>query len=342
MMTNSKSNVTLSDLAKALGTSPSTVSRALKDHPKISKATKEMVKEMALSMGYVNSVQATIQQNFNNKTIGIIVPSLTLTKYSILIESARQIIEKEGYSMIVACSSESKEQEKNNLQLFESLNLQGIIASLTYEDKNPEYLSKLIKQKPVVLFDRISFELTCNKVMIDHFQVGFRAVQHLLNIGCKRIAHLGGNINCPLTKQIATGYKTGLRNGGIKLESKFEVFSDYLLDDMIKATEIIYSQIEKPDAILVDDILAAQKLISILQTRKINIPEDVAIIAIGDEKDYSYYSPSITTIQLPYSKVGKKAATILFDQINNKNRTLNSEITVEPFHLNIRNSTLRN
>ena len=339
-MSNSKSNVTISDLAKALGTSASTISRALKDHPKISKATKERVKEVALSMGYVNSVQATIQKNFNNKTIGIIVPSLTQTKYSILIESARQVIEKEGYNMIIACSSESKEQEKNNLQLFETLNTQGIIASLTHEDKNPEYLSKLIKQKPIVLFDRISFELTCNKVMIDHFQVGFRAVQHLLNIGCKRIAHLGGNINCPLTKQISTGYKTALRNGGIKLDSKFEVFSDFLIDDTMKAAEIIYSQIEKPDAILVDDILAAQKLISILQTRKINIPNDVAIIAIGDEKDYSYYSPSITTIQLPYSKVGKTAATILIKQL--KNKTQNSEITIEPFHLNIRNSTLRN
>ena len=101
----------------------------------------------------------------------------------------------------------------------------------------------------------------------------------------------------------------------------------------------------RPDNIastLVDDVQAAQKLISILQARKISIPKDVAVIAIGDEKDYSYYSPSITTIQMPYTKVGTKAANILMRQIENPSSESTDEIIVEPFDLKIRNSTLKN
>ncbi len=341
-MNTKKNNITISDLAKALGTTSSTVSRALNNHPKISNATKKKVREVAFNMGYINSIQAAIQNNYNNKTVGIIVPTLAQTKYNIMLESARKTLENEGYNVIISCSSESTEQEQSIVRLFETLNIQGVIASLTYNDKKPAYFKALSEHKPLVLFDRISFELTCNKVMIDHFQAGFRAVQHLLNNGCKRIAHLGGNYNCPLSRQIARGYKTAIKNGGQTANPKLEVFSDYLLEDVMAAIDIIFSQKEKPDAILIDDILAAQKLTSILQTRKILIPEDIAIIAIGDEKDYSYYSPSLTTIQLPYSKVGTSAATMLIKQLKEKSGIQKNEIVVEPFHLNIRNSTLRN
>jgi len=336
-----KENVTISDLAKALGTSASTVSRALNDHPKISQATKDKVKKIALSMGYVHSIKAAIQSNFSSNTIGIIVPSFSQKKYNILIESAREVLEAAGYNVVISCSSEQPEQDENLVQLFSSLNFLGIIGSFNFKDKNPSYLQSFVKEKPLVLFDKISFELQCGKVMIDHFQAGFRAVQHLLNNGCRNIAHLGGNINCQLTKQISTGYKTAVRNGGMQINKKMEVFSDFLLEDVLKATEIIFSQKDKPDGILVDDILSAQKLISILQNRKIRIPEDVAVIAISDEDDYSYFTPSITTIQFPYSVLGQKAASILLKQISKEDYTQDNEVIVEPFNLNIRNSSLK-
>jgi LacI family transcriptional regulator len=336
-----KENVTISDLAKALGTSASTVSRALNDHPKISQATKERVKKVALSMGYVHSIKAAIQNNFSSNTIGIIVPSFSQKKYNILVESARKVLESAGYNVIISCTSEQSRQDENLVQLFKSLNLLGIIGSFNFKEKNPAYLQSFLKEKPLVLFDRISFELQCGKVMIDHFQAGFRAVQHLLNNGCRSIAHLGGNINCPLIKQISTGYKTAMRNGGIAVNKKLEVFSDFLLEDVLKATEIIFFQKEKPDGILVDDILSAQKLISILQNRKIRVPEDVAVIAISDECDYSYFTPSITTIQFSYSDLGQKAASILLKQLSDESYIPNNEVIVEPFNLNIRNSTLK-
>lgn len=335
-----KNNITVNDLAKAIGTSASTVSRALNDHPKISQAMKEKVRNMALKMGYTQGQLPILQKNMNTNRISIVVPALTQTKYAILVESARKILEESGFECLLLCTSESEAKEKKHINYLNQLNIAGVIGSLTYENKNPKHYVQLAQTKPLVLFDRISFEMPCNKIMIDHFQAGFRAVQHLLNIGSKNIAHIGGNINCPLTKQIATGYKTALRNGGLKTNPKFELFSDHLTDDVIKAAELIYNQKERPDAILIDDILASQKLISMLQTRKIKIPDDVAIVAIGDEKDYSYYSPSITTIQLPYAKVGKKAAEVLLDQINGKGNK-SPELFVEPFNLNIRNSTLR-
>lgn len=341
-MVEKKTNVTLSDLAKALGISSGTVSRALSNHPKISEATKKKVKEVALSMGYVYSIQASIQQNFSYKTIGILVPSFTQNSYIQMVESARKVLESEDYQVIICSSSESAMKEQETLRLFECLNVQGAIVALSFQDKNPEHLHHFVKKKPTVLFHRVSFEASCKKVMIDHFQAGYRAVQHLLNNGYNKIAHLGGNLNCPLTKQISTGYKTAVRNGGFTANPKLELFSDFLFEDVMKAAEIIFSQDEHPDAILVDDVPAAQKLISILQTLKMRIPNDVALIAIGDELDYSYYSPSITTIQLPYLKVGEKAARLLLEQLQNKTGSTANDISIEPFRLSIKNSTLRN
>lgn len=301
---------------------------------------KTKVREMALKMGYIQSIQATIQQNFSNKIVGIIVPTLNNTKYHTIIESAQEVLEQEGYKVIISCSSESSEKEEQILNLFKNINIEGVITSLTLENKKPTYFNDFAQQKPLILFDRINFETPCTKIMIDHFQASFRAVQHLLKNGCNNIAHIGGNIKCPLSKQISTGYKTAIKNSSKTLNPKLEVFSDHLLEDIIKATEIIFSQKEKPDAILIDDMTAAQKLISILKTQKIRVPEDISIIALSDEKDYSYFSPSITTIQLPYSKVGKTAAKKLIEQL--KNKTSKNEIIIEPFHLNIRNSTLKN
>lgn len=341
MAKKKKENTTVHDIAKYLNVSASTVSRALNDHPKISQATKEKVKEVALSLGYVQNISSALRQELIGKTAGIIVPELGQSKYTLMVEACRKVLESNGYQVVVCCSSDSSLKEEKMLKLFENLEVDGVVAALSVEKKNPEYFQVFAGKKPLVLFDRISFEIPCNKVMIDHFQAGFRAVQHLLNIGCKKIAHIGGNINCPLTKQIAAGYKTAARNAGAVTGPKFELFSDYLFDDVIKVVDMVFSGKEKPDALLIDDILSAQKLVSVLLTRQVKIPDDVAVVAIGDEKDYSYYSPSITTIQLPYYKMGEKAAKLLLKQFEDSDKTTNAETVVVPFDLNIRNSTLR-
>lgn len=336
-----KKNITINDLANALKTSPSTVSRALKDHPKISDEMKIKVRNIAVKMGYVHSVQKAIQQGFNNNTIGLILPSVNQTKYKAIIESARKVLEEEGYRVVVSFSSDSAQHEEDLINLYRTLNVKGVILSLTAENKNPKYLNAFIKAAPVVLIDRINFELPCNKIMIDHYQVGFRAVQHLLNIGSMHIAHIGGDISCPLTKQVSAGYKNALRQSNKNINAKLEVFSDNMLADIMKAAEMIYSTPTKPDAILVDDIMAAQKLVSILQARKIKVPEDVAVVAIGDEQDYSFYSPSITTVQLPYSTLGERAARLLLHELRKEKVQSENQTIVEPFNLNIRNSTLK-
>lgn len=340
-MKEKKSNTTVHDIAKKLNISASTVSRALNDHPKISDATKNKVKEMALSLGYAQNISSALRHELIGKTVGIIVPSLNQSKYSFIVESCRTILEEKGYQVLICCSSDKTSQEQHVVRLLENLDVDGVLASLSIEKKNPEYLQLFASKKSLVLFDRINFEIPCNKVMIDHFQAGFRAVQHLLNIGCKKIAHIGGNLNCPLTKQISTGYKTASRNGGLVVEPKFELFSDFLSEDVVKAADLLFKNKVKPDAILVDSILAAQKLVSVLTTRQVRVPDDVAIVAIGDERDYSFYSPSITTIQLPYHKMGAKAANLLLKQLENDDKAFNNETVVIPFDLNIRNSTLK-
>lgn len=339
-MRTKKGNTTVHDIARELNVSASTVSRALNNHPKISEATKSRVKEAALEMGYAQSVSSALRSDLIGKTIGIILPGLHLPKYALMVESARRVFENKGFQVLVCCTSDDAEQEKSILRLFENLNIDGILASLSIANKSHELYKNWVNAKPLVLFDRINFNVNCQRVMVDHFQVGFRAVQHLLNIGCRKIAHIGGDPKCLLTKQISTGYKTAVRNGGIDLDPKLELFSDQIYEDVYRAVEILFKVKNQPDAIIVDDIKAAQKLVSFLVTRQVSIPDQLAIIAIGDELDYSYYSPSITTIQLPYRQLGSEAANMLLESIEMGVKK-ETETKVVPFNLNIRNSTLK-
>lgn len=340
-MKGKKGNTTVHDIARKLKVSASTVSRALNNHPKISEATKSKVKEMALSLGYAQNISSALRHDLIGKTVGIVIPSLNQSKYALMVESCRKMLEEKGFQVLVCCTSDQSEKEKDIVKLLSNLDVDGICLSLSAESKDLKYIRSLAISRPLVLFDRISFDVACNKVMIDHFQAGFRAVQHLLNIGCRKIAHIGGNLNCLLTKQISAGYKTATRNSGLSLNPKMELFSDYLYDDVVKAVDMLLKLKENPDAIIVDDIMATQKLVSVLLTRQVKIPEEIAIVAIGDDRDYSYYSPSITTIKLPYRKMGKEAAVLLLSELEKNKINKDHQTTVVPFDLNIRNSTLR-
>jgi len=151
-----KGNTTVYDIAHKLKISASTVSRALNNHPKISEATKSKVKEMALEMGYAQTVSAALRSDIIGKTIGIVVPSIHKIKYGVMVESARKLLEKNGFQTLVCCTSDQIEQEKNIIRLFENLKLDGVLASLSLSSKDPDYFVALAHHKPLVLFDRIS------------------------------------------------------------------------------------------------------------------------------------------------------------------------------------------
>jgi DNA-binding LacI/PurR family transcriptional regulator len=340
-MKKKSSNPTIYDIAKALRISSSTVSRALNGNSRISQDTIRKVKQKALELGYAQSVSSSIREDILGKSIGILVPALDSTKYSILVESCRKVMEEAGYHVLICCSSGQVGQEVKVLSLFDNLNVEGVVMSLASSRNEIEHVKSFAARRPLVLFDKVSFDIPSKRLMIDHFQAGFRAVQHFLNIGCSEIAHFGGHISCQLTRQVSSGYKTGLRNAGIKVNPALELFSDFLFEDVIRGVEILFNQDKVPDAILVDDILAAQKMVSVLNTRKVKIPDEVAIIALGDEKDYSYFSPSITTIQMPYKQLGVSSANALVDALSDGKMVTDDETAVESFNMIIRNSTLK-
>lgn len=334
-----RNNVTVHDIAKKLGISPSTVSRALNNHPKISSETKSRVKEVALSMGYALTVSNTLKREILGNTVGIIVPSLESAKYASMVESCRKELEQAGYQPIILCSSDQPEQEEKIINLLENIDAFGIVASISNNDASKEVFKKISEKKPTILFDNIDFDLNCGVVMIDHFQAGYRSVKHLIHSGCKKIAHFGGDYDNLLTKQISVGYKTALRNAGISNEVDLEYFSKSLTQDMPAMLERLLSKECFIDAILVDDITAAQKLSSIIEARNIKVTDKLSIVAIGEEREYSMYSSSLTTVQLPYSTMGTNAAKMLIARINKKDTSTRTEII--PFKLNVRNSSLR-
>ena len=338
-MNHKNTGVTVTDIANKTGFSQSTISRALNNSPKISEETKIIIREAALKIGYVNRVQETIRKNFNSHTIGFIVPSLVVEKYSILIESATDILEKKGYNVIISCSSGSSEKEQRIFQSFDLLNIQGIIGYLTCEKSINALLHKYSKKIPIVLFDHLNSKLPCDKISIDHFQIGYRACKYLLKNGRKRIAHLGGDKNGLLQHQISLGYRTAIKNSGLQIDDKLEFFSPTLIDDVTDFVDILINKERLPDAILVDEVLVSQKLISILEKKGLHIPDDISVMSICSKTIYSNCVFPISTITLPYNEVGKKAACMLLEQLNDEGRVHKDEVIVEPFLFSIRDST---
>ena len=312
-----KAQVTIKDLARELNISPSTVSRALKDHPDISPETKRVVKELAISMNYQPNLMAQGLRKSKSNTIGVIVPEFIHFFFSTVIAGIEDEAYGRGYHVMMTRSAEEYEREVKNVHALWNSRVDGLLISFSKNTFSFDHFRQMIDNGlPIVFFDRSTDELGCSKVVVDDRDGAFNAVELLISKGCKRIVHLAGPKSLLISRERYRGYVDCLKKHNIDIdealiipcpEGEYEESRQKILE-LIKTVDDI-------DGIFANHDMAALGAIAALQENGIKVPEQVKVIGFSDWQFSHLVKPQLSTIAQPGFEMGQEAARLLIDEI---------------------------
>jgi LacI family transcriptional regulator len=311
--------ISLKIIAERLNISITTVSKALKDYKDVSAKTKEAVKSLAKELNYTPNSFAVNLRTQKSKTIGLIIPEVVHHFFSNVIKGIIEEAEKNDYLVIILQSNESKELEKKQVQLLLNKRVDGIIMSLSNQSNNEDYLLAINQRNvPLVMFDKFSKLINCSKVIIDDQKAAAQATQHLIDIGCKNIAHIRGPHNPQNAIDRFLGYKKTLEKNNIPFNPEL-VFTckDVTFEEGYQFAEDIVKNHPLVDGIFVITDLVAVGVISYLNEKNIKIPHQIAIIGFSNWFMSQVITPKLSTIDQPCTEMGKVACQLLLEEINN-------------------------
>lgn len=333
--------VTIKDIAKILGISVSTVSRALKNHPDISVETKRDVQALAKKLNYTPNVIALSLRNRKTFLIGVIIPEIIHHFFSCVISGIEQVANKNGYNVVIFQSNESYEREVSICQTILNARVDGVLVSMSKSTNNVDHFREIQQAGiPLVFFDRICGDVDTDRVVVDDFKGAYTAVEHLISVGCKRIAHL----SAPQTMQIAQkrqmGYVQALRDHQLPVDEKLIIPCDNKEEAVNVGRQLMLLE-ERPDGIFaVNDLTAAGAMYAI-KHMGYRVPEDVAISGFTDGLVSTLTDPTLTTVEQHGDKMGEMAADLLLKRINTGDEIVETVTKVIKTNLIIRESTRR-
>ena len=319
-----KGRVTITDIARELKIAPSTVSRALNDHPAIKKETKDAVKALAEELDYQPNLLALNLLQKKSNTIGVIVPEITGHFFSAIITGIQDVIVDSEYNIMICLSNESYEEEMTIVKRLSKIQIDGVLVAPSSETKNFDHFRRLQKSGiPVVVFDRDCPGLEADKVLVDDYFGAFQAVEYLIGTGCKNIAHLGGPLNLSTTEQRLQGYLDALEKNRVPINRDYIVHvPGFSHKDGAKATRKILELKDRPDAIFAYNDNIAISAMHIAKKMGLKIPDEVSVLGFDDEPHSSFITPALSTVWQPVYSMGMLSARILLSHLNNKNNIL--------------------
>lgn len=316
--------VTLREIANKLNISVTTVSKALKDYPDVSPKTKSLVKELATTLNYKPNAFAVNLRTRESKTIGLIIPVIVHHFFSNVIKGIVAQAEKKGYLVIILQSNESYELEKKQIDLLMNQRVDGIIISLANGTLDFKHLTDVINaNKPLVMFDKIAKIVNCSKVIIDDRKAAYDATQHLIDIGCKRIAHFRGSLLPQNSIDRFLGYRKALSDNGIDYDPSLVYIcecDDNSFEEGKENARLLMQEHNDVDGIFINTDLVAVGAISEFNKAGIKIPEEIAIVGFSNWFMSSIISPTLSTIDQPGVKMGKAAFKQLYKEIKLRKR----------------------
>lgn len=314
-----RQTTTIKDIAKELGISPSTVSRALKDHFEISEDTIKAVKRVAKEMNYQpNSLALSLRYSKSN-TIGVIIPEIVHFFFSTVISGIEDIAQSKGYNVIITQSNESQEREMVNIQTLFNNRVDGVLVSISKDSSDHSHFEAL-QQKglPIVFFDRVSDTVESSKVTVDDYMGGYQATEHLLTQGYKKIAHLAGPSSLDITQERLKGYKKAHEDADAAWNEDLILFDQASTE--MEAYNATYELLKtkNPDAVFASNDLAAMGAIKAAQKYGKNVPIDFGVVGFSNWQFTALTNPSITTVEQQGFEMGQHAAELLIKQIESK------------------------
>jgi DNA-binding LacI/PurR family transcriptional regulator len=324
-----KSRTTITDIAERLNISPATVSRSLNNHPAISAQTREKVIELARELNYQPNLLALNLLRKRTNTIGVIVPEITSYFFSSIINGIQDLLNPMGINMIIGQSNESYEEEKSIIRSFTSIRVDGFLISPSSETKNFDHLQFLTESNiPLVIFDRDCEGIEVDKVFVDEYKGAFQAVEHLIQAGCRRIAHIAGSSTLSTARHRLSAYKNALELHDIPVREEYIIESKgFMPEHGIEPTKKLLALPEPPDAIFAVNDGVAIGAMFVIKEAGIVIPDQISIIGFDDDPHSCYFRPSLSTVWQPTYELGMLSARILMKRVNSNNDL--SKIRVE-------------
>jgi len=325
--------MTLKNLAKELKVSISTVSKALRDSPEISTETIEKVKDLAKKYNYrPNKIALSLKSN-RTLTIGVIIPDILNRFYSKVLNGIHDSADRHGYDVITINTKESILKEIDSLQILSSGTVDGVIIAMSEETLNKNNYSHLkeftMKETPIVMFDRVTDKINCDKVIIDDFDAIYNEVKSLKDLGRKKIGFITTINDLNVGKYRANGYR----------KASFDFFGKFNKNLILRISKNHDKHIEiekfikknKPDALISADIICGVISINIARNLNIDVPKELSVVGFGDKTISEYSTPKLTTIYQHGTEIGNRSVELLVDRMNSKwfglNKNLNSYTT---------------
>ncbi len=337
-----RKRTTIQDIAKALNTTISTVSRALQDHPRISVAMREKVKKYAEEHDYQPDFRAASLRKGLANTIGVLVPRIDIHFFARVLRGIDEVASEKNYNVLISQSYDSLSKEINLIKNLTYGKIDGLIASISIETKNGNHFEPLLKKGiPLVLFDKIIESLNVSKVIIDDRQGAYMAVKHLIENGCKRIGHFAGPQYLNIYRYRTQGYIDALKDHGMEIDESI-IFQNML--EQQKGYELM-DQLHKmenpPDAICSANDFAVIGAIIRARELGIKVPDDIAFTGFANEPMDAIFEPAVSSVEQSPISMGQESARLLIEQMENKNIEYKPRTIVLMPSLVVRKSSLK-
>lgn len=312
---------TIIQVAEATGLSPATISRVLNNHPYVKEATKKKVLEMIEKLGYQRNNIASGLRSKKTRTIGLIVPRISMFFHAEVITTIQNILYKHGYNLTICQSNDSVEMEKDLLRTLQATRVDAIVAACTLHTTDFTPFEQLMNNgTPVIFYDRVPTGKT-NALVIkgDDLQGGYLATSHLIEIGCKRIAHISGPLDCNLYQDRLKGFYNAMKIGGLPVHENWLFYQELTKDNARTALKAIFSGEELPDGLVADNDTTAIAALKFAKEMGLKVPQDLKIVGYSNDPRSEIISPSITTIEQYPTQMGEKIVEVLMSLLLHKN-----------------------
>lgn len=331
----------IKDIAEELNMSTSTVSRALTQHPDVSKHTRRMVMELAEIWDYQPDPLAVGLRRNKTYVIGVIVPQIGNRFFSKAISGIQEVARANGYRVMITQSEESLEIEGENLATMLNSRVDGLIVALSRETSNTSHFHKVFDSElPIVFFDRVDESHETSRVIIDDYEASYNAVNHLVSQGCKRIALVVGPQNLVNSKKRHDGYRDALADNQLAFDKDLLVVTEFHTSEVQSITEHFLSLNRIPDAIFAINDAFAIEMISYLKANGIAIPKDMAVVGFNNDVVGKFLDPPLTSVDSPAHDLGIESVKLLLSHIQSDElpatcKTLKSKLIVRESSLRL-------
>ncbi len=332
--------ITIHSIARELNISASTISRALKNNPRISEKTRKTVQDKALEMGYRPNIVAANLRSRQTKTIGVVVPRIDRHFFSSAISGIEEYAGSMGFNVLISQSNDLISKEENCVRTLYNNRVDGMIISISMQTREGTHLRLFSDNHiPILFFDRYCQDMESDRILVDDFNSGYTITSHLIERGCKRIAHIAGPELLNIYRDRKAGYLKALEDSGFPVGEGFLEVTGLTREEGKQAFARLMALPVPPDGVFCGNDTTALSALEYCNENNLSVPNTVALVGFSDEPFSAVVTPSLSTVKQPGYEMGFLAAQKIIHRIQHNNEVIPFEQIIFPTRLIIRNSS---